>query len=270
MLWKKPPREKVWSTGHGDDLTSVGTGTSREERTRQEILVEPHCTRVNLYAITVSAAKEKPSAKNSGDRGALPVLIMRCSNGEKHTFLRATQRGPVRWVTLNSSVGSVTVDRETNQLASTVLVKYKPGGAVMGLEPTGEWGGVLGKTLSSFWLKQIHRTYIDCINAQTLDAEYLAKFCHLRVIYNAKPFSVREYGLLIQEAFTALPDIVFEIHSVVADERAHNVWQRESSSEGRRLAPWRARKPTVAVFEFCEHVTYQLTDGKDSQSLEHH
>ncbi|KAI5917388.1 SnoaL-domain-containing protein [Camillea tinctor] len=209
------------------------------------------------------------------------------------------------------TVDSVTVDREANQLASTVLVKFKPEGAVMGLEPTGsaisfveqhinwfsggklsqtlilgdrdeiirrlsdpqsssttpdllirgEWGRVSGKTLSTLELKQTYRAYIDCINAQTLDADSLAKFCHLRVVHNAKTLSVLEYGLLIQEAFTAIPDIVFELHSVVADERRQRVAAR-IEFRGTPVGPMAGAKANGRSVEFCEHVTYQLMDGK--------
>jgi predicted ester cyclase len=95
-----------------------------------------------------------------------------------------------------------------------------------GYSPTpdliGDHGGVTGKKLSTRELEETYRAYIGCINAQKM-ATGLQNFCHSQVVHNTKALSIEEYRLLIQQAFTAIPDIVFAIDTVVADEEAQRV-----------------------------------------------
>ncbi|KAJ2974856.1 hypothetical protein NUW58_g8525 [Xylaria curta] len=79
-----------------------------------------------------------------------------------------------------------------------------------------------GKVLSTRELEDTYRAYIGCINAQTMAME-LSRFCHSHVTHNATRLSLDEYRGLIQEAFTAVPDIVFGIDTVIADEEAQRV-----------------------------------------------
>lgn len=81
------------------------------------------------------------------------------------------------------------------------------------------------RLLSGRELEDVYRAYISCINAQTMAAD-LPRFCHPHVVHNARRLSLEEYRLLIQEAFTAVPDIVFGIDAVVADETAQRVAAR--------------------------------------------
>ncbi|KAI0971212.1 SnoaL-like polyketide cyclase-domain-containing protein, partial [Xylaria arbuscula] len=116
------------------------------------------------------------------------------------------------------------------------------------------------KTLSTRELEDTYLAYISCINAQTMATD-LPRFCHPHVIHNAKRLSLEEYRLLIQEAFTAIPDIVFGIDTVVADERAQRVAVRLQFT-GTPTGRISGAEPTGRSVRFCEFVTYAFRDGK--------
>ncbi|KAI3336305.1 SnoaL-domain-containing protein [Xylariaceae sp. AK1471] len=124
----------------------------------------------------------------------------------------------------------------------------------------GGYGGVTGKRLSTRELEETYRAYIGCINAQTMATD-LPKFCHPQVIHNTKPLSLEEYRLLIQEAFTAIPDIVFGIDTVVADEGAQRIAVRLEFT-GTPTGKFADAEPTGRSVRFYEYVTYYLRDGK--------
>lgn len=76
--------------------------------------------------------------------------------------------------------------------------------------------------LSKRELEATYRAYIRCINAQTMEAD-LPTFCHAHVVHNATRHPLREYRRLMEDAFDAVPDIVFGADAVVADEAAQRV-----------------------------------------------
>ncbi|KAI0428056.1 hypothetical protein F5Y09DRAFT_314296 [Xylaria sp. FL1042] len=115
-------------------------------------------------------------------------------------------------------------------------------------------------TLSTRELEDTYRAYISCINAQTMATD-LPRFCHPHVIHNAKRLSLEEYRLLIQEAFTAVPDIVFGIDTVVADERAQRVAVRLEFT-GTPTGKLAGAEPTGRSVRFYEYVTYAFRDGR--------
>lgn len=78
------------------------------------------------------------------------------------------------------------------------------------------------KKLSTSELEDLYRAYIACINAQTM-ARDLPRFCHDEVVHNAKRHDLTSYRGLMEEAFAAIPDIVFGIAAVVADEEAQRI-----------------------------------------------
>ncbi|KAI0379613.1 SnoaL-domain-containing protein [Hypomontagnella monticulosa] len=114
--------------------------------------------------------------------------------------------------------------------------------------------------LSARELEDKYRQYIGCINAQTMEAE-LHRFCHPQVVHNTKALTIEEYRLLIQEAFTAIPDITFGLHTVVVDERAQRVAVRIEFS-GTPIGVFAGVKPNGRSVSFCEHVTYRFEEGK--------
>ncbi|KAI1760667.1 SnoaL-domain-containing protein [Hypoxylon sp. FL1150] len=119
-----------------------------------------------------------------------------------------------------------------------------------------------GKVLSSRELEDTYRAYIGCINAQTMGTD-LQRFCHAQVVHNTKALTREEYRLLIEEAFAAIPDIVFALHTVVADEAAQRVAARiEFSGTPRGPHSLAGAKPNGRSVSFAEHVTYSFVDGK--------
>ncbi|TGJ83546.1 hypothetical protein E0Z10_g5199 [Xylaria hypoxylon] len=122
-----------------------------------------------------------------------------------------------------------------------------------------------GKMLSTRELEDTYRSYIGCINAQTMATE-LPHFCHPHVIHNARRFSLEEYRLLIQEAFTAVPDIIFGVDTVVADEKAQRVAVRLEFT-GTPTGKLSGAEPTGRSVRFYEYVTYFFRGGKIDRVL---
>ncbi|KAI1373387.1 SnoaL-domain-containing protein [Hypoxylon crocopeplum] len=124
-----------------------------------------------------------------------------------------------------------------------------------------------GKQLSTRELEDTYRAYIACINAQTMES-CLPSFCHAQVIHNTKALTLDGYRLMIQEAFTAIPDLSFGLHTVVADERTQRVAARlefAGTPEGELAGA--APTPTAGdgrrrAVAFCEHVTYRFDHGR--------
>ncbi|KAI1350516.1 SnoaL-like polyketide cyclase-domain-containing protein [Xylaria sp. FL0043] len=117
-----------------------------------------------------------------------------------------------------------------------------------------------GTTLSKQELEDTYRTYISFINAQTMVTD-LPRFCHPHVTHNAKRLSLDEYRALIQEAFTAVPDIVFGVDAVVADEKAQRIAVRLEFT-GTPMGRLSGAEPTGRSVRFYEYVTYAFRDGK--------
>ncbi|KAI1360512.1 hypothetical protein F5Y08DRAFT_46158 [Xylaria arbuscula] len=116
------------------------------------------------------------------------------------------------------------------------------------------------KKLSRTELEDTYRAYIGCINTQAMTTE-LPRFCHAHVVHNARRLSLEDYGGLIQEAFTAVPDIVFGIDTVVPDERAQRIAVRLEFT-GTPTGTMAGAEPTGKSVRFYEYVTYAFRDGK--------
>ncbi|KAI1443388.1 SnoaL-domain-containing protein [Annulohypoxylon stygium] len=122
---------------------------------------------------------------------------------------------------------------------------------------------VAGAKLSAGELEASYREYIGCINTQTMETG-LHKYCHYQVIHNTKTLTRDQYRLLIQEARTAVPDIVFNVRIVIADEASQLVAARLEFS-GTPVGVMAGAKPNGRGVSFCEHVTYLFQDGKISR-----
>ncbi|XXG96777.1 hypothetical protein Hte_003068 [Hypoxylon texense] len=125
---------------------------------------------------------------------------------------------------------------------------------------------VLRRLLSSRELEDTYRAYIGCINAQSMETE-LHRFCHAQVVHNAQALTADGYRLLIREAFAAIPDIVFALHTVVADGEAQRVAARiEFAGTPRGPSTLAGVRPprdgSRVVVHFAEHVTYSFVDGR--------
>ncbi|KAI0138504.1 SnoaL-domain-containing protein [Hypoxylon sp. NC0597] len=121
-------------------------------------------------------------------------------------------------------------------------------------------GASSGAKLSAGELEAKYRAYISCINAQTMETD-LHRFCHPEVVHNTKTLTIDEYRLLIQEAFTAIPDITFDLHTVIADDEAQRVAARIEFT-GTPVGILAGAKPNGRGVNFCEHVTYRFEHGK--------
>ncbi|KAI4868994.1 SnoaL-domain-containing protein [Hypoxylon rubiginosum] len=120
--------------------------------------------------------------------------------------------------------------------------------------------------LSSRELEDTYRAYIGCINAQSMETE-LHRFCHAQVVHNTRALTADGYRLLIREAFAAIPDIVFRLGAVVADDEAQRVAARiEFAGTPQGPSTLAGVKPNDnggrVVVHFAEHVTYRFVDGK--------
>lgn len=121
-------------------------------------------------------------------------------------------------------------------------------------------GGEKETKLSTRGLGDVYRAYIACINAQTM-ARDLPRFCHDEVVHNAKRHDLTSYRGLMEETFAAIPDIVFGIAAVVADEDAQRVAVRLAFS-GTPTGPLAGVQPNGRSVHFSEYVTYSFRDGK--------
>ncbi|KAI1413584.1 SnoaL-domain-containing protein [Hypoxylon sp. FL1857] len=145
---------------------------------------------------------------------------------------------------------------EMQRQLSTPEANYKPD--LISDEPPPRVSS--GVKLSASELEEKYRAYISCINAQAMETD-LHKFCHAEVVHNTKPLAINEYRLLIQEAFTAIPDITFDLHTVIADEMAQRVATRIEFT-GTPVGIIASAKPNGRSVHFCEHVTYRFEEGK--------
>ncbi|KAI1102005.1 SnoaL-domain-containing protein [Jackrogersella minutella] len=114
--------------------------------------------------------------------------------------------------------------------------------------------------LSASELEERYRTYIGCINAQTMETD-LRNFCNPQVVHNTKTLTIDEYRFLIQEARTAIPDITFGLHTVIADAKTQRVAARIEFT-GTPVGTLAGAKPNGRGVRFCEHVTYRFEEGK--------
>ncbi|KAI1092409.1 SnoaL-domain-containing protein [Rostrohypoxylon terebratum] len=122
---------------------------------------------------------------------------------------------------------------------------------------------VAGAKLSAGELEALYREYIGCINTQTMETG-LHRYCHYQVVHNTKTLTRDQYRILIQEARTAVPDIVFNVSIVVADEASQLLAARLEFS-GTPVGVMAGAKPNGRGVSFCEHVTYLFQDGKISR-----
>ncbi|GAW25914.1 putative ester cyclase [Rosellinia necatrix] len=127
-----------------------------------------------------------------------------------------------------------------------------------GRDGDGDRGGQ--RRLSTSELESTYRAYIGCINARTT-ATGLPRFCHGHVTHNATRLSLDGYRALIQQTLAAVPDIVFAVDILVADEVAQRVAARLRFS-GTPTGELAGAKPTGRSVHFCEYVTYAFRDGK--------
>lgn len=120
-------------------------------------------------------------------------------------------------------------------------------------------GGSSGTELDGD-LETIYREYLDCINRRTMETD-LPKFCHPHVFHNRRALPLHQYRQLMQDAITAIPDINYGLHTIIADRANQRVAVRLEFT-GTPVKAMAGVEPTGRAVRFAEHVTYQFRDGK--------
>lgn len=109
-------------------------------------------------------------------------------------------------------------------------------------------------------LSSNYRAYIDCINGRTMEAD-LPRFCHPSVWHNNRQLSLSQYRLLMEDAQRAIPDIRFDVQSLIVDESAQRLAVRLEFT-GVPALKWAGVEPSGKPVAFSEHVFYWLQDGR--------
>lgn len=109
-------------------------------------------------------------------------------------------------------------------------------------------------------LSSNYRAYIDCINKRTMEAD-LPRFCHSSVWHNNRQLSLSQYRLLMEDAQRAIPDIRFDVQSLIVDEDSQRLAVRLEFT-GVPALKWAGVEPSGKAVAFSEHVFYWLQDGR--------
>ncbi|RYO97819.1 hypothetical protein DL765_011056 [Monosporascus sp. GIB2] len=151
---------------------------------------------------------------------------------------------------------------KTIALADRDAIRHQLSGSTGDCAPDfiSKQSGGFGDTRPSRDLESTYREYIDCINKRTMESK-LPIFCHPQVVHNNKALALDNYRQLMQDAITAIPDINFGVHTLIADEEAQRVAVRLEFT-GTPVKAIRDVQPTGRPVHFAEHVTYQFRGGK--------
>ncbi|TLS26325.1 hypothetical protein PpBr36_04709 [Pyricularia pennisetigena] len=109
-------------------------------------------------------------------------------------------------------------------------------------------------------LSSNYRAYIDCINGRTMEAD-LPRFCHASVWHNNRQLSLSQYRHLMEDAQRAIPDIRFDVQSLIVDENSQRLAVRLEFT-GVPALKWAGVEPSGKAVAFSEHVFYWLHDGR--------
>ncbi|KAI6087482.1 SnoaL-domain-containing protein [Hypoxylon rubiginosum] len=208
--------------------------------------------------IRVKVNKSANSDENAAELPGRPVSFM------EHHFNWFTEGGK-----LSKTLILADRDEMHRQLADPgatytpdLISQQPPAPTASSLGSDGSGNKEVLSLLSSRELEDTYRAYIGCINAQTMGTE-LPRFCHAWVVHNTQTLALDRYRLLMEDAFAAIPDLVFGLHTVVTDEVAQRVAARIEFS-GTPVGPHTLAgvKPNGRSVSFAEHVTYSFVDGK--------
>ena len=81
---------------------------------------------------------------------------------------------------------------------------------------------------------------------------HLAEFCHPVVAHNGVELLLSRYQMLMEDAQEAIPDLVFHVAEVIADEGNQQVAARA----------WAGVEPSGKGVDFSEQVFYWFEEGK--------
>ena len=119
------------------------------------------------------------------------------------------------------------------------------------------------KTLSNQGLEDAARTFFSSINARTMASE-LPKIVHSDLWHNGKKLTLDVYLGVIDKGISAIPDVQFHIHNVVADQDTQRIFVRLENhcTPTKEVA---GLVPNGQAVRFAEHSIYQFEDGKISR-----
>lgn len=106
-------------------------------------------------------------------------------------------------------------------------------------------------------LERLYRDYIDCLNGRDLSC--LERYVDEGAIHNGRPLGLSGYRAMLEQDFTDIPDLRFNVELLVVDPPC------VASRLCFRCTP-RARFMHLDVdgvaVSFAEHVFYEFTNGK--------
>ncbi|KAI0554117.1 hypothetical protein F4679DRAFT_527194 [Xylaria curta] len=109
-------------------------------------------------------------------------------------------------------------------------------------------------------LESTYMDYIGCINGRTMQSK-LPVYAQSHVIHNNRRLSRDEYRLLIQQAITAIPDIKFNVDTIVVDHTTQRVAVRLKFT-GTPTGKLSGVEPTGRSVRFYEFAVYFFEQGK--------
>jgi steroid delta-isomerase-like uncharacterized protein len=106
-------------------------------------------------------------------------------------------------------------------------------------------------------LETRYRAYLAALNERRLDD--LVDYVHEELTYNGEPMTRRQYQELIAADVTAIPDLIFDAHLIVAaDDRVACRLVFDCTPQHEFLG----FTPNGQRLTFAEHVFYDFRDGR--------
>lgn len=102
-----------------------------------------------------------------------------------------------------------------------------------------------------------YRAYIDRVNDRDIDgvADHLAS----EILYNGAVIARADYQQALRDMIAAVPDLRFEVHTIVEQGDAVAVILRDT---GTPVAAVHGVAPSGASFDFTEYAFYEYSGGR--------
>ena len=117
------------------------------------------------------------------------------------------------------------------------------------------------KTLSRQNLEDAFRAYLSCVNDRKMKSD-LARFCHSEITHNGEQMTVDEHRLFIEERISAIPDLDYHIHTLIADPESQRVAVRIEYNDCTVLKEIAGLVPNVRRVNFAEHTIFLYDDAR--------
>ncbi|KAL0935502.1 SnoaL-like polyketide cyclase [Colletotrichum truncatum] len=109
-------------------------------------------------------------------------------------------------------------------------------------------------------LQALYRAYVASINNRTTGSEF-PKLCRKEVRHNNRPFSVENYGRIMEQSHEAISGLHFEIQELLVDEDTQQVAARLEIT-GTPISEFAGVRPNGKSVKFHEHCMYRFDKGK--------